>query len=134
MPLLVKAIGFQVFIMSMQHIAILAYPYVVSKTALSTMYATGNNSLVRCDDEAAFWASFQLPFTFSSTRDPLDCDDRLCGYTDWVSLCQARRTAGLADSTDLLASAIVVCEICFLIVFLALEGDDARQSPVYHAL
>ena len=86
-PLLVKAIGLQVFIMSMQHIACLAYPYVLSNTALSTMHPTGNNSLVRCDDEAAFWASFQLPFTFQSGRDPLDCDDRLCGYTDWVPLC-----------------------------------------------
>ena len=122
-PLLVKAIGLQVFIMSMQHIACLAYPYVVSNTALSTMHATGNNSLVRCDDEAAFWASFQLPFTFQSGRDPLDCDDRLCGYTDWVSLCQARRTAALAWSIDQLAKVIVVCELCFLIVFLGLEGD-----------
>ena len=31
-PLLVKAIGLQVVIMSMQHIAVLAYPYVVSMT------------------------------------------------------------------------------------------------------
>lgn len=122
-PLLVKAIGLHVFIMSMGHIADLAYPYVVSTTALSTMHATGNNSLVRCDDEAAFWASFQLPFTFDSTRDPLDCDDRLCRYTDWVSLCQARRTAGLANSTSWFAQVLVVCEICFLFVFLGLEGD-----------
>ena len=122
-PLLVKAIGLQVFIMSMQHIACLAYPYVVSNTALSTMHATGNNSLVRCDDEAAFWASFQLPFTFQSGRDPLDCDDRLCGYTDWVPLCQARRTAALAWSIDQLAKVIVGCELCFLIAFLGLEGD-----------
>ena len=122
-PLLVKAIGLQVVITSMQHIAILAYPYVVSTTALSTMHATGNNSLVRCDDEAAFWASFKLPFTFQSGRDPLDCDDRLCGYTDWVSLCQARRTAGLAWSTSWLAIVLPVCELCFLIVFLGLEGD-----------
>ena len=122
-PLLVKAIGLQVVIMSMQHIVVFAYPYVVSMRALSTMHATGNNSLVRCDDEAAFWASFQLPFTFVSGRDPLDCDDRLCGYTDWVSLCQARRTAGLALSTLELAQILPVCEICFLIIFLALEGD-----------
>jgi hypothetical protein len=122
-PLLVKAIGLQVFIMSMQHITSLTYPYVMSTTALSTIHATGNKSLVRCDDEAAFWASFQLPFTFSSTRDPLDCDDRLCRYTDWVSLCQAWRTAGLADSTSWIAQILVVCELCFLIVFLGLEGD-----------
>lgn len=122
-PLLVKAIGLQVVIMSMQHIAGLAYPYVLSTSALSTMHATGNNSLVRCDDEAAFWASFQLPFTFEIGRDPLDCDDRLCGYADWVSLCQARRTAGLAYSTGWLPQILLVCELCFLIIFLGLEGD-----------
>ena len=123
LPLLVKAIGLQVFIMSMQHIMCLAYPYVVSNSALSIMYAAGNNSRVRCDDEADFWASFQLPFKLSAARDPLDCDDRFCGYTSWVSLCQARRSAALAYSTEQFATMIVVCELCFLTVFLGLEGN-----------
>ena len=47
-----------------------------------------------------------------------------------MSLCQARRTAGLSWSTNGLAIVLLNCELCFLIVFLALEGDGrfALQS------
>ena len=99
-PVLFKALLFEVVVLLMWFHASMYAPYPKPRTefALSVMLAKGNNSLILCDDEPAFQASFSLPFEFNpGFEEPLECDEPFCGYATWQDLCQARRLAPLAD-------------------------------------
>ena len=97
--------------------------------ALSEMLAVSNYSRIMCDEEAAFRASFVLPFhgTYKNWLGAefdleLDCDDALCGYRTWQDLCEARRVASLADSTYLALHYTIVDTTIILLLIVALEG------------
>ena len=100
-PVLSKALLFEVVLLIMWvHASMYApYPKPQLEYTLSVMLGTGNNSEILCDNEAAFWSSFSLPFEWSGVHEPLECDEPTCGYTSWRDLCQARRLAPLADQT-----------------------------------
>jgi hypothetical protein len=98
-PVLSKALLFEIVALIMWvHASMYApYPKPQLEWAFSVMLGTGNNSEILCDNEAAFWSSFSLPFEWGSFQEPLECDEPTCGYTTWRDLCQARRLAPLAD-------------------------------------
>ena len=99
-PVLFKALLLEVVVLLMWfHASMYApYPKPRSELALSVMLATGNNSLILCDNEPAFQASFSLPFDFNpGFEEPLECEEPYCGYATWRDLCQARRLAPLAE-------------------------------------
>ena len=98
-PVLSKALLLEIVLLIMWvHASMYApYPKPQLEWALSVMLGTGNNSEILCDNEAAFWSSFSLPFEWDYYQEPLECDEPTCGYTTWRDLCQARRLAPLAD-------------------------------------
>ena len=100
-PVLFKALLFEMVIVLMWvHASMYApYPKPQLEAALTVMLDTDDNWAILCDNEAAFWASFSLPFEWSGNHEPLECDEPTCGYTSWRDLCQARRLAPLADAT-----------------------------------
>ena len=87
MPVLALALVLQLSILFGYLNASLSYPYsypprpIAASRYMAGMLITGNHSLIHCDDETAFWASFQLPSTFG--REALehgrtyDCADPL---------------------------------------------------------
>ena len=100
-PVLFKALLFEMVVVIMWvHASMYApYPKPQLEAALTVMLDTDDNWAILCDNEAAFWASFSLPFEWSGNHEPLECDEPTCGYTSWRDLCQARRLAPLANAT-----------------------------------
>ena len=131
-PVLSKALLFEVVLLLMWlHASMYApYPKPQLELALSVMLGTGNNSEILCDNEAAFWSSFSLPFEWSGVHEPLECDEPTCGYTSWRDLCQARRLAPLADQTKLTVWYLfwTIPMLLLLIISLIGNGRIARDS------
>ena len=100
-PALARALLLEIVVLLMWVYASLIAPYPKANLvqAFTAMLAEGNSSAVLCTDDAAFQASFQLPFEFASNQEPLECDEPMCGYTSWWALCEARRLAPLAEHT-----------------------------------
>ena len=133
MPVLALALAFQLSIMFVYANASLSYPYsypirpIAASSYMAGMLVTGNNSLVTCDDETAFWASFQLPFKFGrgvlEHGHAFDCVDRLCGYRSWVDLCLARRVSFVAHSTVEMVEELIWVPVIWVVVAGALLGS-----------
>ena len=129
-PVLSKALLFEVLLLVMWLHASQYTPYPKPQldSALRVMLDTGNNSAILCNDEAVFWASFSLPFEWSSNSEPLDCDEPTCGYKSWRGLCEARRLAPLswAITTTLEYQLYVVPTLLALAISLIGNGRIAR--------
>ena len=54
----------------------------------------------------------------------IDCDEPLCGYRDWIALCQAVRNVGVHFTSSCATMVTVVCSLLLTIIFLVLEGSD----------
>ena len=127
-----KALFFEVVVIVMwAHASIyVPYPRPQLEYTFAIMLDTGNNSAILCDNEAAFWASFSLPFEWSVMHEPLECDEPTCGYTSWQDLCQARRLAPLADMVKRTVwyLSLTVPILLLLIINLIGNGRIARGS------
>ena len=124
-PALFKALLFELIILLMwYHASMFApYPKPQLERALRVMLGTGNNSLIRCDNEPAFQASFSLPFEFGTFEEPLECDEPTCGYATWRDLCQARRLAPLADLTKWTVAYLFATVPVGLLLIISLIGN-----------
>ena len=124
-PVLSKVLLFEIVVLLMWlHASLYApFPNAQLEGALSVMLDTGNNSAILCDDEAAFRASFSLPFTWRVGREPLDCDEPTCGYSSWRDLCEARRLAPLSSATTQAAMYQFWCIPILLFVTISLIGN-----------
>lgn len=126
-PVLALALCFQFYIVFVYANASLSYPYSdparprAASSYMAEMLATGNNSLIRCDDEAAFWDSFQLPFTVGV--EAFDCEDPLCNYRSWIDLCLARHNSFVAHSTAEIVEELMWAVPIQLVVAGALLGS-----------
>ena len=131
-PVLSKALLLEIVLLIMWvHASMYApYPKPQLEWALSVMLGTGNNSEILCDNEAAFWSSFSLPFAWGAYQEPLECDEPTCGYTAWRDLCQARRLAPLADHTKRIVWYLfwTVPILLLLMINLVGNGRIARGS------
>ena len=140
MPVLALALVLQLSILFGYLNASLSYPYsypprpIAASRYMAGMLITGNHSLIHCDDETAFWASFQLPFTFG--REALehgrtyDCADPLCGYRSWADLCLARRTSFVAHSFTEMAEELIWVPVVWVVVAGALLGNGRISRTV----
>jgi hypothetical protein len=124
-PVLFKVLLFEIVVLLMWlHASLYApFPNAQLEGALSVMLGTGNNSAILCDDEAAFWASFSLPFEWRVGREPLDCDEPSCGYSSWRDLCEARRLAPLSRATTQAVMYQFWCYPILLLVTISLIGN-----------
>ena len=139
-PVLALALAFQLSILFVYANASLSYPYsdpsrpIAASSYMAGMLVTGNNSLIQCDDENAFWASFQLPFTFGrgvlEHGHTYDCVDELCGYRSWVDLCLARRVSFVAHSTDEMIEELIWVPVIWVVVAGALLGSGRIARTV----
>jgi len=112
-PITALVLCFQLYLLFVYANSGLSYPYSSDRRfAMAKLLAEGNNSLVRCDDEMAFWNTFQL-----------DCDHKLCGYRTWTDLCQAWRFSFVARSTNWLVYQITVAVIILLFIAAGLAGS-----------
>ena len=131
-PVLFKALLFEVVVLLMWFHASMYAPFPKSQLgwALSVMLEKGNNSLILCDNEPAFQASFSLPFEFSALNEPLECDEPFCGYATWRYLCEARRLAPLADQTKKTVAYLIYTLPIGLLLIISLIGNGriARGS------
>lgn len=122
LPITASAVCFQLYILFAYGNAGFSYPYSYPATpfrAASRMaetLAAGNNSRIRCDDEAAFWDSFQLPSNF-------ECEEPLCGYREWNDLCQAWRVSMVASSTRRTVQHINWAVVILVFITLGLSGS-----------
>ena len=124
-PALFKALLFEVVVLLMWYHASMYAPSPKPQLnwILSIMLQTGNNSLILCDDEAAFQASFTLPVEFSPVDKPLECDEPYCGYATWRDLCEARRLAPLAHQTKRTVAYLLYTLPVGLLLIISLIGN-----------
>ena len=102
-----------------------AYPYDLDTSALNQWLQEGNHSSLRCDNEAVFWATFELPYTVRVGVDrTIECDEPLCGYRDWTALCQAVRNVGVHFTSSYATMVTVICSLLLVIIFFVLGGSD----------
>ena len=102
-----------------------AYPYDLDTSALNQWLQEGNHSSLRCDNEAVFWATFELPYTVRVGVDrTIECEEPLCGYRDWTALCQAVRNVGVHFTSSCATMVTVICSLLLVIIFLVLGGSD----------
>ena len=102
-----------------------AYPYDLDTSALNQWLQEGNHSSLRCDNEAVFWATFELPYTVRVGVDrTIECDEPLCGYRDWTALCQAVRNVGVHFTTSYAMLGTVNCSLLLVVIFSVLGGSD----------
>ena len=102
-----------------------AYPYDLDTSALNQWLQEGNHSSLRCDNEAVFWATFELPYTVRVGVDrTIECKEPLCGYRDWTALCQAVRNVGVHFTSSYVMMGTLFCSLFLVIIFFVLGGSD----------
>ena len=131
-PTLALALCFLLYLMLVYANAGLSYPYFGwTEELMAVMLATGNNSRIQCDDEAAFWDIFRLPYTFEDgfTYDCMEprhgrSPGPLCGYRSWKDLCQAFRFSFVSLSTGrIFIRGLIFTVLVFAIIFIVLVGS-----------
>ena len=141
-PTLALTLCFMLYLTLVYANAALSYPYyMLTERLMALMLATGNNSDIRCDDEAAFWDTIRLPFTFEEgPREGFtyDCMEPLpgrspgplCGYRSWKDLCQAWRLSFMAWSTGKMFQQISFTVPILAIIFIVLVGSGRIARTV----
>ena len=131
-PTLALALCFLLYLVLVYANAGLSYPYFGwTEELMAVMLATGNNSRIQCDDEAAFWDIFRLPYTFEDgfTYDCMEprhgrSPGPLCGYRSWKDLCQAFRFSFVSLSTGrIFIRGLIFTVLVFAIIFIVLVGS-----------
>ena len=135
-PTLALALCFMLYLVLVYANAGLSYPYYEwTEEIMAMMLATGNNSRIQCDDEAAFWDIFRLPYTFEEgnlkglTYDCMEpwpgrSPGPLCGYRSWKDLCQAFRFSFVSLSTGtVFIKGLIFTVLVFAIIFIVLVGS-----------
>ena len=126
--LVCKTVAFNLLLLLGYGISSTAYPYDLDTSALNQWLQEGNHSSLRCDDEAVFWATFQLPYTVRVGVDrTIECEEPLCGYRDWSALCQAVRNVGV-HFTSSYAMMVTVSTSLFLQSFSSCLGAATASS------
>ena len=123
--LVCKTAAFNLLLLLGYVISSAAYPYDLDTSALNQWLQEGNHSSLRCDNEAVFWATFELPYTVRVGVDrTIECDEPLCGYRDWTALCQAVRNVGVHFTSSYATMVTVICSLLLVIIFFVLGGSD----------
>ena len=130
-PALARALLLEIVVLLMWVYSSLFAPYPKANMngAFAAMLEKDNSSAIHCTDDAAFHASFQLPFEWNVNEEPLDCDEPMCGYTSWWALCEARRLAPLVAHTSNIVNYLLyaVPILSFLALSLIGSGRIARD-------
>jgi hypothetical protein len=120
-----KLLAFNLLLLLGYVICSTAYPYDLDTSALNQWLREGNHSSLRCDNEAVFWATFELPYTVRVGVDrTIACEEPLCGYRDWTALCQAVRNVGVHFTSSNAMMSTVACSLFLAIIFFVLRGSD----------
>ena len=120
-----KLLAFNLLLLLGYVICSTAYPYDLDTSALNQWLREGNHSSLRCDNEAVFWATFELPYTVRVGVDrTIACEEPLCGYRDWTALCQAVRNVGVHFTSSNAMMGTVACSLFLAIIFFVLRGSD----------
>ena len=123
--LVCKTVAFNLLLLLGYVISSTAYPYDLDTSALNQWLQEGNHSSLRCDNEAVFWATFELPYTVRVGVDrTIECEEPLCGYRDWTALCQAVRNVGVHFTSSYVMMGTLLCSLFLVIIFFVLGGSD----------